>query len=59
VNAPSFEQQYEAAREIEAAAFKGLPYIPLGHFNQAHVIRRDLTGVLRAPVPVMWNVRRA
>jgi peptide/nickel transport system substrate-binding protein len=59
VNAPSFEQQYEAAREIEAAAFKGLPYIPLGHFNQAHIIRRDLTGVLRAPVPVMWNVRRA
>lgn len=58
VRAGSYAEQREEAQFIEAAAFRDLPYLPLGQFAQPHAVRRDLGGVLRAPLPVLWNVQR-
>jgi peptide/nickel transport system substrate-binding protein len=45
------------ARDIQAAAFEELPYIPLGQFFQPTAFRREITGMLRGPT-VFWNIRR-
>lgn len=58
IQATTYAEQLEEAHNIEAAAFQDLPYLPLGQFTQPHAIRRDIGGVLRAPVPVLWNVQR-
>ena len=46
------------ARGIQEAAFRDVPYYPLGQFRQPYAFRRDLTGMVRAPIPVPWNVSR-
>jgi len=45
------------AREIQAAAFVELPYIPLGQFFQPTAFRAELTGILSGPT-VFWNIQR-
>ena len=56
--APDLVAQQALAREVQAAAFQELPYIPLGQFFQATAYRLGITGVLKGPT-VFWNVRRA
>jgi peptide/nickel transport system substrate-binding protein len=51
------EQQPGLARQVQAAAFEELPYIPLGQFFQPTAFRRELTGMLQGPT-VFWNVQR-
>lgn len=46
------------AAEIQAQAFRDLPYIPLGQFFQPTAYRRAITGILKGPT-VFWNVRPA
>ena len=46
-------------REIQEAAFREVPHYPLGQFRQPYAFRREITGMVRAPIPVQWNVRRA
>ncbi|WP_338665271.1 hypothetical protein VQH23_08870 [Pararoseomonas sp. SCSIO 73927] len=46
------------ARGIQEAAFREVPYYPLGQFRQPYAFRRDMAGMVRAPIPVLWNVRR-
>ncbi len=47
------------ARAIQEAAFRDVPYYPLGQFRQPYAFRRDITGMVRGPIPVLWNVARA
>jgi len=47
------------ARAIQAAAFRDVPYYPLGQFRQPYAFRRDITGMVRGPIPILWNVARA
>jgi peptide/nickel transport system substrate-binding protein len=56
--APDLAGQQEAARQIQTAAFQDLPYYPLGTFRQPYAFRRDVTGLVRAPIPVLWNVSK-
>jgi peptide/nickel transport system substrate-binding protein len=45
------------AAEIQEEAFQDVPYIPLGQFA-IPTAYRNITGVVRAPVLVMWNVAK-
>ena len=49
--------QPDLARQVQAAAFDELPYIPLGQFFQPTAFRRELTGMLQGPT-VFWNLQR-
>jgi peptide/nickel transport system substrate-binding protein len=45
------------ARQVQAAAFEELPYIPLGQFSQPTAFRREIFGMLQGPA-VFWNIQR-
>jgi len=47
-----------AARAINRAAFDDVVYIPTGFFRQYQAWRHDLAGVVKAPFPVFWGVRK-
>lgn len=46
------------ARRIEAQAFSSVPYIPVGQYQSATAMRSNVTGVLKAPGPFAWNVKK-
>jgi peptide/nickel transport system substrate-binding protein len=45
-------------RQIQARAFETVPFIPLGQYLPPSAWRRNLTGILKGPVPVFWNVSK-
>ena len=49
------EQQRLAAR-IQEFALNEVLAIPLGHYTQKSAWRSNVTGILKAATPVMWNV---
>lgn len=56
--APDLAGQKRAAEAMQVAAFRSVPYIPLGQWSQPTAYRSDLTGFLRSSNPLFWNVRR-
>jgi peptide/nickel transport system substrate-binding protein len=58
-DAPDMAARTALGRQIQAAAFQDLPYYPLGGFRQPYAFRRDITGLVRSGVPVLWNARRS
>jgi peptide/nickel transport system substrate-binding protein len=57
-DAPDLAAQQKIARQEQLAAFEVVPYVPLGQWAQPTAFRSDLTGFLRSPNPLFWNVRR-
>jgi len=57
--APTLAEQQVIARDMQLAAFEGVPYIPLGQWSQPTAYRADLTGFVKASTHVFWGVRRA
>ncbi len=57
--APGPAEAQRIARGIQEAAFRDVPYHPLGQFRRPAAFRRDLTGMVRSATPVVWNVGRA
>jgi peptide/nickel transport system substrate-binding protein len=58
LEAPDLEVQKRLAAEIQAEAFKEVPYLPVGQYFQPWAYRRGITGVLTG-MPLFWNVQRA
>lgn len=52
------EDQKAAAAELQVHAMDEVNYIPLGQFNTPSVWRTELSGVLKSPVPVFWNIEK-
>jgi peptide/nickel transport system substrate-binding protein len=48
----------QLAVEIQAQAFQTVPIIPLGQFAIPTAYRNTLSGIVPAPVTVMWNVEK-
>ncbi|HEX3348543.1 MAG TPA: ABC transporter substrate-binding protein [Acetobacteraceae bacterium] len=44
--------------DIQAQAFTNVEYIPLGQYFQSAAWRKNVTGHLKGPVPVFWNVEK-
>jgi peptide/nickel transport system substrate-binding protein len=53
------EVRQEIAAKIQQRAFETVPYIPTGQYIQKMAYRRNVKGVLPAPVLMMWNVEKA
>jgi peptide/nickel transport system substrate-binding protein len=49
--------RHRLADQIQQAAFRNVPYIPLGQFA-IPTAYRNISGVVPAPVVVMWNVAK-
>jgi len=45
-----------APEQIQRIAYDEVLYIPFGQVVQPTAYRRDVTGVLRFPAPLFWNV---
>jgi peptide/nickel transport system substrate-binding protein len=56
--APTLAEQQAICREMQTAAFEGVPYIPLGQWSQPTAHRSDLTGFVPSSTHVFWGVRR-
>jgi peptide/nickel transport system substrate-binding protein len=49
-------KQKAIAEAVQVHATKMVPYIPLGQWNTPSLMRKNLVGVVEAPVPVFWNM---
>ena len=58
VEAPTPEARDEIAKTIQLRAFDLVPSVPLGTFQIVTAYRRDLTGLIEATGPYMWNIKR-
>jgi peptide/nickel transport system substrate-binding protein len=56
--APDLPTQQRIAAEIQLQAFASVPYIPLGQFDRPTAYRSNLSGVVPAPLPILWNVEK-
>jgi peptide/nickel transport system substrate-binding protein len=52
------EGQQQLLAQIQTEAYASLPYIPTGQFVIPTAYRRDLHGIIIAPVVFMWNVAK-
>ena len=52
------DRQKEWAAAVQRRAIEWTPMIPLGQWRSAMASRANITDVLRAPVTVLWNIRR-
>lgn len=55
---PSVEAQQKICEEMQAVALVDLPYVPTGQFFIPFVFRRNVTGILKGPMPLFWNVAK-
>jgi len=51
-------QRRDLADQIQQRAFEFVPYIPTGQLTGRRVFRKNLAGVLDAPIPFLWNVEK-
>lgn len=54
---PSEQTQLE--RDYQLAAFESVPFIPLGRYMLRGAWSPKLSGLLKGPAPVFWNVRKS
>ncbi len=56
--APDMPAQQALARQMQAAAFDEVPYIPVGQWYQPIARRTSLSGILKSILPIFWEVRK-
>ena len=52
-------EQKQLAARIQEIALADVLYSPLGHYVQKSAWRSNVTGILRASAPVIWNVSKS
>jgi peptide/nickel transport system substrate-binding protein len=48
----------DLADRIQQRAFEFVPYIPTGQLVGTQAFRKDLAGVIDAPLPFLWNIQK-
>ena len=59
IDSADMAEKKRLAREIQQAVFDEALLVPLGNYRQSAAWRKSLTGHLKGPVPVFWNVAKA
>ncbi len=59
LEAASLEAQKDVARQIQKVAMVEVPFIPLGQIFYSTAASSEMSGILPAPFPLFWNIRRA
>jgi len=57
--APTLEARQAIAADIQRQAFASVPYVPLGKYVTNTAQRKNLTGLIKAPPILMWNIEKA
>ena len=57
-DAADFETQKKIAEQIQLDAWEEVPYYPLGQWLQPIAHRTTIDGIVKAPFPLFWNVRK-
>jgi peptide/nickel transport system substrate-binding protein len=57
-DAPNLEEQKRIAAEIQVEAFQVVPHVPLGHFLSPSAMRRNVTGLIKSPVVLFYNMAK-
>jgi len=52
------EARQEIAAAIQERAFEVVPYIPTGLWKTGTAYRKNLEGIIIAPVVFLWNVEK-
>jgi peptide/nickel transport system substrate-binding protein len=55
---PSPAERQALAVDIQRRAFETVPYVPLGKYTTNTALRRNLTGLIKAPPILMWNIEK-
>jgi peptide/nickel transport system substrate-binding protein len=56
--APTPEARQKIAADIQRRAFEVVPYVPLGKYVTNTALRKNLTGLIKAPPILMWNIEK-
>ena len=56
--APDLAAQKTVAEQIQRTVWDEVPYYPLGQYFQPIARRSNITGIVRSPFPLFWNVRK-
>src|SRR6476646_4425725 len=57
--APDLAAQKKLAEAIQVEAYSGdIPYVPTGQFVVPTAYRKNVSGVINAPIPFLWNVEK-
>jgi peptide/nickel transport system substrate-binding protein len=56
---PDRERQKQIATELQLRAYETVPYIVVGQFASVMAYRKSVTGIIKAPVLILWNVEKA
>jgi peptide/nickel transport system substrate-binding protein len=59
LDAPDLPEQRRIAVEIQRVVWDEVPYIPVGQWFLPIAYRAILTGIVRGPYPVFWNVAKS
>ena len=51
-------QRRDLAHQIQQRAFEFVPYITSGQYVVRRKFRKDLAGVIDAPIPYLWNIEK-
>ncbi len=58
INSTDPVEQKRLSEQIQLECFSFVPYIPLGQYIPSGAWRSNVTGQLRGPAPVFWNVEK-
>jgi peptide/nickel transport system substrate-binding protein len=56
--ATSLDEEREAARRLNKAALDNVVFVPLGVFYQYQAWRRNVSGIVKGPLPFFWGVSK-
>ena len=57
--APDLAAQKRVAEQIQLLTWDEVPFIPVGQTFQPIVRRTTISGIVKSPFPLFWNVRKA
>ncbi len=57
-DAPDPATQRKVAEQIQMLVWEDVPYIPLGQAFQPLARRTNVTGIVKSPFPLFWNVQK-
>ena len=57
-NAPDAATQKKIAEELQRRAFEFVPYVPTAQFILPTAYRANMSGVIIAPINLLWNVEK-
>jgi len=58
VREPDEAKRREIAHKLQLRWMETAPVVTLGQYATPAVIRKEVTGVLKAPVPFLWNLKK-